>query len=149
MPRNVAQPGSALAWGARGRGFKSRRSDRSTAGRGNSTGCSHFTEAQKGSPPIRQKGWRTQKARKHGGCAAPKMKSQRSEQNPACPDVVGRGRSDQESTSPTKFVLQNVVGPFRPSNCKSWRHDLQFSFDRTRRISRTTTCGLLKIPTSH
>ena len=25
--RNVAQPGSALAWGARGRGFKSRRSD--------------------------------------------------------------------------------------------------------------------------
>ena len=28
MNRNVAQPGSALAWGARGRGFKSRRPDR-------------------------------------------------------------------------------------------------------------------------
>ena len=27
--RGVAQPGSALAWGARGRGFKSRRPDQS------------------------------------------------------------------------------------------------------------------------
>ena len=32
--RSVAQPGSALAWGARGRGFKSRRSDRSLLGGG-------------------------------------------------------------------------------------------------------------------
>lgn len=27
LVRNVAQPGSALRWGCRGRGFKSRRSD--------------------------------------------------------------------------------------------------------------------------
>ena len=32
LPRNVAQPGSALAWGARGRGFKSRRSDDAMVG---------------------------------------------------------------------------------------------------------------------
>jgi hypothetical protein len=31
--RDVAQPGSALAWGARGRGFKSRRPDRRKEGR--------------------------------------------------------------------------------------------------------------------
>ena len=42
--RSVAQPGSALAWGARGRGFKSRRSDSISTGLGKRSELSPLVE---------------------------------------------------------------------------------------------------------